>query len=236
MKKIIVFIFVTALVFLLFSCGIPSIYVPSSSDIVITTPKDTTTGEFTVSLSSTVLSEMADGFPYIYFYYTVSSASQSQYSSAISSFNTTYCTDTAGTMVPTTHNDTECIASYTTGSGDSKKTYGIYQLYRLTSCNISGKNSITLTLKPNTDTGTLTLLDEDGNEVEKDIRRYNGYYFTKSDFVDSNKDHSEIVDFVNGPYTVKVYALVSCQFNAYSNIYNTKLSYNYPILEFTLTL
>ncbi len=229
MKKVIVFIFFTALVFLS-SCGIPSIYVPSSSDIAIT-PKDASKGEFTVSLSSTVLGEIADGFPYVYFFYTVSSASQSYYSSAVNAFNTKYCTQTGGTMIPTTVS-TESIASYTSGSGDEKKTYGIYQFQELTSYCISGSDSITLTLSHDQDNGTLTLSDEDGKAIVSNIKRYNDCYFTTSDF---QSNSSEIVDYAAGSYTVKVYALVSCQFNDYSNIYNTELKYSEPILEFNIT-
>ncbi len=231
MKKRYVFIFVTTLVFMLISCGIPTIYVPSSGDITL--KSDSESGNFTVSLSSTVTGEMASGYPYIYFVYTVSSESQSSaYSSSVSAFNTKYCTETGGAVI-SSENGRESVASYTSGSGDSAKTYGIFQFSNLTSYQISDTDSITLNLIYSEEDGTLTLADKDGNVIQSGITRSSEKKFTKTDF---ETDHTEIVDYEAGTYSVKVYALVSCVFNAYNNIYNTKLSYSSPVLEFKIVI
>ncbi len=226
MKKTISFILITALI-LLSSCGIPSIYVPTSSDIVIN-PTKNKDGEFTVSLSSTVLEEMAEDYPLIYFFYTVSTSSQSTYSTVINNFNTAYCTETGGTTIPQDLSN-QPVAS-ASNSSDSSRPYGLFQPYGLVSYPLEGISSIKLSLKYDTSSNTLQLLDEEGN-VLRTGKRYN-----TSDFNTLGSDSAEIVDYSAGTYNVKIYALVSCKFTAYSNTYNTKLSYSDPVYEFQVTL
>ena len=225
MKKTICFILLTALFFLV-SCGIPSIYVPSSSDVVLS--KTQNDGEFRVILSSAVLEEMAEDYPLIYFFYTVSTDSQSTYSTVISNFNKAYCTETDGSVIPQNLGD-QPVAS-ATNSSDTSKTYGIFQSEGLVSYAIEGTSSIKLSLKYDTSSNTLQLLDEDGN-VLRTGKRYNS-----NDFNTLGSDSPEIVDYSAGTYNVKIYALVSCKFTAYSNTYNTKLNYSNPVYEFQITL
>ena len=221
------FILITALVLFTVSCGIPNIYVPSSSDVsIVSNSKED--GWFTVNFSHTVLNELRDGSPTIYFFYTISEESQSSsFSEAIKKFNSTYCSETGGQII-----DSESgkpVAEYSTGSGESQKTYGLYQL-SLESFDLEQVYSTELTLKKYAD-GTLMLCDENGYVLSSSIKRYNSKAFKRS--LMSSDD--EIVDYsVSNYYTVRVYALVSCQFNNYNNVFNTTLSSSSPILEFSL--
>lgn len=225
MKKRITFILMAALI-LLSSCGIPSIYVPTSSDVAIN--KTSNDGEFTVTLSSTVLEEMAEDYPLLYFFYTVSTTSQTSYSTVITNFNNAYCSETGGSVIPQDLNN-QPVASYKS-SGDSSKEYGIFQPQGLVSYQIGGTGSIKLRLSNDKSSNTLQLLDEEGNVLGTG-KRYNSH-----DFNTLGSDSPEIVDYSGGTYNIKIYALVSCKFTAYSNTYNTKLSYSNPLYEFEITL
>ncbi len=218
-------ILIAALIFLSSSCGIPSVYVPSSADIVIDKGSD---GEFTILLSSPILSELSSSSPVVYFFYTISQqAQETYYSSAISSFNSQYAEETSGSNISTTM-VTQPFISYTSSSS----VYGIYQLTNLVSIQIPRENSIALKFEYDSATDTVRLKKNDGSYIEN-IKRFNDYTFSKDDFDEHN---AEIVDYASGVYDIKIYAVVSCQFNSYNNIYNTKLSLNSPVWEYQMTL
>ncbi len=222
MKKTICFILFTALIIFV-SCGIPSIYVPTSSDINWSRNRDT--GTFTIKLSSAVLEEMSSSYPDIYFFYTISSENtqRSAFFELISSFNKTYCAETSGS-IDFSSVDSEAVTTYK--SGDS--TYGIYKLNNLKAVNISGESSVSFTLALDSSTGYLTLTDNNSGTVITGIGRINNNKFDKS-------FSGDITDYSAGSnYTVKVYAVVSCQFDLYSNIYNTTINQDNPILQFSL--
>ena len=225
-RRIIHFILIAALVLFTVSCGIPNIYVPSSSDVSISTSSDKN-GTFTVKLSQTLINELRDGSPTLYFFYTISESSQSNnYQNAISALNSNYCIETSGQIIDGTSG--KPIATYTTGSGDSEKTYGVYQL-SVDNLDISAETERNFTLKVDNDY-SLMLVREDGTVINQ-IKRYNSKVFRKSQL----NEGEEATDYsVNNVYTVKVYALVSCQFDAYNNVFNTKISSSSPILEFRL--
>ena len=230
-RRIIHFILIAALVLFTVSCGIPNIYVPSSSDVSIST-SSSANGTFTVKLSQTLINELRDGSPTLYFFYTISESSQSScFSNAISNLNSTYCSETSGQIIDGTSG--KAIATYTTGSGDEQKTYGVYQL-SLASFDLKEvKETSVYTLKVNTydNDYTLMLCDEDGNVISRLIKRYNSEVFRKSQV----NEGEEATDYsVSNVYTVKVYALISCQFDSYNNVFNTKISSSSPILEFQL--
>ena len=225
MKKTICIILFTALIILV-SCGIPLIYVPTSSDVNLS--KTSNDGEFTVTLSSTVLEEMAEDYPLIYFFYTVSTGSQNTYSTVMNNFNKAYCTETDGSVIPQNLGD-QPVASEK-NSSDPSRPYGLFQPYGIVTYPIEGTGSIKLKLHYESSSGTIQLLDEDGN-VLRTGKRYNS-----SDFNTLGSDSAEIADFSAGTYNVRIYALVSCKFTAYSNIYNTKLSSSSLVYEFQITL
>lgn len=222
-RKTFSFILVATLIFLV-SCGIPSIYVPSSSDIAINSNKGT--GVFTVTLSSTVREEMSSSYPDIYFFYTISSGAQdSQFSSLVSAFNKAYCSDTSGSIDFSSYSDAEAVSTYKSND----LTYGIYKLNNLKPLNISGENSVSYTLSYDSSSGYLKLIDNStGETAASDISRINNHKFDKN-------YHGDITDYSESSiYFVKVYVVVSCQFNLYSNIYNTTISQSSPILQFEL--
>ena len=225
-RRIVHFILIAALVLFTVSCGIPNIYVPSSSDISISTSSDKN-GTFTVKLSQTLINELRDGSPTLYFFYTISESSQSNnYQNAISALNSNYCTETSGQIIDGTSG--KPIATYTTVSGDTEKTYGVYQL-SVDNLDISAETERVFTLKVDNDY-SLMLVREDGTVINQ-IKRYNSEVFKKSQL----NEGEEATDYeVGNIYSVKVYALLSCQFNVYNNVFNTKISSSSPILEFRL--
>lgn len=216
MKRKVFYILLTAaLVFFLVSCGIPSIYVPSSSDITITAEDD---GKFTIKISDTTRTELSSSSPSLYFFYTISSSEQnSSYSSLLSSFNSKYAEETNGRNISSTFTDNQPFLGYT--SGDN--TYGLYQFSNLVMIDISGISEDTFVLKLD-ESGYLNLsyYTNDGDiAIKEKITRFNYKTF------DISSSHDEVVEYTAaGIYDLKVYALVSCQFNDYSNTYNTKLS------------
>ena len=226
-RRIIHFILIAALVLFTVSCGIPNIYVPSSSDVSIST-SSSANGTFTVKLSQTLINELRDGSPTLYFFYTISESSQSSdFQSAVYALNTNYCSETSGQIIDGTSG--KPIATYTKGSGDSEKTYGVYQL-SVDNLDISAETERVFTLKVDNDY-SLMLVREDGTVINQ-IKRYNSEVFRKSQL----NEGEEATDYeVGNIYSVKIYALVSCQFNSYNNIFNTRISYSSPILEFILS-
>ena len=227
-RRIIHFILIAALVLFTVSCGIPNIYVPSSSDVSIST-SSSANGTFTVKLSQTLINELRDGSPTLYFFYTISESSQSSdFSSAISALNTNYCSETSGQIID--GKSGMPIATYTKGSGDSEKTYGVYQLSLESFTLKEVKETSEYTLKLNSDS-TLMLLDEEGYALSTSIKRYNSEVFKRTYL----NEGEEVTDYSVGTYyTVKVYALLSCQFDSYNNVFNTKISSSSPVFSFPI--
>ena len=224
MKRNLVYFIVITTLILLFSCGIPNVYVPESSDITV--ERDSTSGTFTITLSDTIKNELRDSSPTLYFLYTISSSDQSStYSSAISDFNTSFASETSGSIITSSNP----IYTYTS----SDKSYSLYQLTRDNNAfNYQMGNddsSLTLTLTRDTSENTLTLNDSSGNALYSEIKRFDDKIFTK------DAGTGEIVDYEeSGIYTVNVYLVVSCSFTSYTNTYNKQISSSSPILSFQL--
>lgn len=224
MKRNLVYFIVITTLILLFSCGIPNVYVPESSDITI--ERDSTYGTFTITLSDTIKNELRDSSPTLYFLYTISSSDQSStYSSAISDFNTSFASETSGSIITSSNP----IYTYTS----SDKSYSLYQLTRDNNAfNYQMGNddsSLTLTLTRDTSENTLTLNDSSGKALYSEIKRFDDKIFTK------DAGTGEIVDYEeSGIYTVNVYLVVSCSFTSYTNTYNKQISSSSPILSFQL--
>ncbi len=224
MKRNLVYFIVITTLILLFSCGIPNVYVPESSDITIT--RDSTSGTFTVTLSDTIRNELRDSSPTLYFLYTISSSDQSStYSSVLSGFNTSFASETSGSII-TSNNP---IYTYTSGD----KSYSLYQLTRdRNTFNYQMGNddsSLTLTLTRNTSENTLTLNDSAGSTIYSEIKRFDDKIFTKDAGTEEIVDYEE-----SGIYTVNVYLVVSCSFTSYTNTYNKQISSSSPVLSFNL--
>ncbi len=222
-RSLVYFIVITTLI-LLFSCGIPNVYVPESSDITIT--RDSTSGTFTVTLSDTIRNELRDSSPTLYFLYTISSSDQSStYSSALSGFNTAFASETSGSIITSSNP----IYTYTS----SDKSYSLYQLTRDGNAfNYQMGNddsSLTLTLTRNTSENTLTLNDSTGSTIYSEIKRFDDKIFTKDAGTEEIVDYEE-----SGIYTVNVYLVVSCSFTSYTNTYNKQISSSSPVLSFNL--
>lgn len=233
-RKVFYFILLSALILLSTTCGIPNIYVPtygtsSSSDIQITRNSDT--GEFSISLSDTIRNELSSNKPTLYFFYTISTSSQSsEMSSLINAFNNEYCAETSGTQINSTY------YSYEYGSGDSKNTYYLDQLTYSSGDAFSydmgnDDKTYTFSLTLDSSNNTLTLKDVLNDKVlNQNIKRKGGTSFSKAAGTDDITDYS-----VTNSYNVNIYLVISCQFDDYSNTYNTKIEKSYPILEFQLS-
>lgn len=230
------FIFFTALLLFTTTCGIPNVYVPSygtssSSDIQIT--RDSDSGKFSITLSQTIINELSDNKPTLYFFYTISSSSQSSaVSSLLSTFNNNYAVETSGSIISSSNP----ISTYESGSGDSKKEYNLYQLtnssgnrFSYDMGNDDSSSSFTLTLDSSSNTLTLTNVTN-SSVISQNLVRYGNIAFTRSAGSQDITDYSP-----SETYYVEVYLVISCQFDNYSNTYNTKLEKSYPILKFQLS-
>ncbi len=233
MKRTGVCFILFAALFLLTTCGIPIIYVPSSSDVKITTV-DEENGTFTVNISDITKNELTSTSPLLYFFYTISDQSSDQdsgFSSAISKYNSDYASETDGQPIPSEFTSDQPIVKYTSSSGN---VYGLYQFSKLVSYDISGSSERTLQFELDKSTNLINLLDENGNTIQSGITRFNGKSFSVDDIKSS---HDEIaVSNPSGTYYVKVYSVVSCQFSYYTNTYNTKLYRTTPVYSFSFSL
>lgn len=220
MKKIIIFFIVCLTLFLFPSCGIPNVYVPSSSDINITTNEST--HNVSINISDTTFNELNNSIATLYLFYTVSSESQSSnYSSLIRSFNSSYCSNTNG-MIISQSQPTNSFFTYKS----SNEEYRIYQPTGVSFELDSKSNDFTFTY--NSSNNTFELKDEDGNLL-KSFSRYNTNAFSSS-----VNDYEERTGTEDTSYHITFYFLVSCNFSLYTNTYNTELSSN-DSLKFELT-
>lgn len=210
MKKILLFFIVFLTLFFFSSCGLPNVYVPSSSDINIIVSEST--NKVSVDISDTTFNELNNSTATLYLFYTVSSASQdSNYNSLIRSFNSSYCSNTNG-MIISQSQPTDSFFSYE----QSKEEYRIYQPTGVSIDLEKKSNDFTLTY--NESNNTFELKDEDGNLL-KSFYRYNGNNFSLN-----VSDYDERTGTENTSYKVTFYFLVSCNFNSYTNTFNTELS------------
>ena len=220
MKKIILFFIVCLTLFLFPSCGIPNVYVPSSSDINISVNEST--NKIYVDISDTTFNELNNSSATLYLFYTVSSESQSSnYSSLISSFNSSYCSNTNG-MIISQSQPTNSFFTYKS----SNEEYRIYQPTGVSFELDSKSNEFSFTY--NSSNNTFELKDEEGNLL-KSFYRYNTKGFTSS-----INEYEERTGTEDNSYYITFYFLVSCNFSLYTNTYNTELSSN-DSLKYELT-
>ena len=220
MKKIIIFFIVCLTLFLFPSCGIPNVYVPSSSDIYISVNEST--NKIYVDISDTTFNELNNSSATLYLFYTVSSESQSSnFGSLIRSFNSSYCSNTNG-MIISQSQPTDSFFTYKS----SNEEYKIYQPTGVSFELDSKSNEFSFTY--NSSNNTFELKDEEGNLL-KSFYRYNTKGFTSS-----INDYEERTGTEDTSYYITFYFLVSCNFSLYTNTYNTELSSNYS-LKYELT-
>lgn len=226
------FILIAAL-FLLTTCGIPIIYVPSTSDVKIT-PDNKTNGLFTIYISDTTFNELTSSSPTLYFFYTIADASSEQdsgFSSLMTKFNSDYASETDGKNIPSVFQSDQPIIEYTSSSGN---VYGLYQFNNCVIYDISAQSDLTLQLVLDESTNLLTLQDENGNVLQSGITRFNEKSFSSADIKSYTNEIA--VSNPSGTYYVNVYAVISCQFTSYTNIFNTKLTRATPVYKFSVTL
>lgn len=211
MKKLFLFFILFLALFLFSSCGLPNVYVPSSSDINITV--NGSSNKVSVDISDTTFNELHNSTATLYLFYTVSSESQSSnFNSLISSFNSSYCSNTNG-MIISQSQPTDSFFTYKS----SNEEYRIYQPIGVSFELDSKSNDFTFTY--NSSNNTFELRDEDDNLV-KSFYRYNGNNFSSSinDYNDERTGTEET------SYKITFYFLVSCNFSLYTNTFNTELS------------
>ncbi len=218
MKKIILFFIVCLTLFLFPSCGIPNVYVPSSSDINISVNEST--NKIYVDISDTTFNELNNSSATLYLFYTVSSESQSSnFGSLIRSFNSSYCSNTNGMII------SQSQPTFFTYKSSNEE-YKIYQPTGVSFELDSKSNEFSFTY--NSSNNTFELKDEEGNLL-KSFYRYNTKGFTSS-----VNEYEERTGTEDTSYYITFYFLVSCNFSLYTNTYNTELSSNYS-LKYELT-
>jgi len=179
-----------------------------------------------------------NGFPrLVLFYQIVPKENNNGFDSAISHFNSSYCDETTGLRISTEKAKDNENAFYTykyTGYGSNPGgIYGIFQFSTSTSSddriayikeadiegnptkwnltfNIDSENILNLTLNGGTE---IKLYRSNGKTFSKDSASYVGNEIP-SEFSNSTS--------ITG-YTLNIFALVTTEFNDYTNIFNTKL-------------
>lgn len=211
MKKLFLFFILFLALFLFSSCGLPNVYVPSSSDINITV--NGSSNKVSVDISDTTFNELHNSTATLYLFYTVSSESQSSnFNSLISSFNSSYCSNTNG-MIISQNQPTKSFFKFERNNEE-------YKIYQPTGVSLDlNEKSNSFTFTYNSSNNTFELRDEDDNLV-KSFYRYNGNNFSSS-INDYNDERTGTED---TSYYITFYFLVSCNFNLYTNTYNTELS------------
>lgn len=247
MKKRLGIIFKFISVLFLFSCGIPAIYVPRTSDISIT--KNNIYFN-TVDLNSSLL---RTGYPAVYLYYQIvpqGVSSSYPYSAINDAFKKDYCAESAGRSIPRRNGNPFYTYEHSASiDGTSVKSeYGLYQFIDMNTGSsaaipVAGisefiSNNLFYTLTFNEDTRTLdAVFNTASGDIAIPLGRYNNTAFLNGDSAYISNEipsaYSAESDSITS-YELKVYALVSLQFNNYNNVYNTKpveiLSYNLQTL------
>ncbi len=235
MIRLFSFFSISTLFLCLISCGIPNIYVPD--DYSIPSGNDNTN---TITLYDDMVSAELNknGFPrLVLFYQIVPKENNNGFDSAISHFNSSYCDETTGLRISIEKaKDNEnafYTYNYTSYGSNPGGIYGIFQFSTSTSSddriayikeadiegnptkwnltfNIDSGNILNLTLNNNTE---IKLYRSNGKTFSKDSASYVGNEIP-SEFSNSTS--------ITG-YTLNIFALVTTEFNDYTNIFNTKL-------------
>ena len=235
-------IFTIISVLFLFSCGIPSIYVPVSSDISITSDS------VYINTSTLNSSLLRSGSPYLNIYYQIvpeGLTPQYPYSTINNKFISDYCNETSGRNINKRNGSPFYKYDYTTSINDTSATltYGLYQFVDAKTNStinipINGLDSLVsnnwnYNLSINDDNYLELTIETASGNVTYNLARYNGSSFSNSNtpYI-TNEIPSEYAysnDITN--YQLRVYALVTLQFNNYNNIYNSK-----PVEIFNVSL
>ncbi len=229
-RRLVLILFISTLVFS--SCGIPSIYVPNSSDLKLN--KDYAEINTAVINSNLVRS----GFPTLNIFYEIVPEGVSYPASTVlNNFSKDYCSETSGRFINKYSNHAFYNYQYSTKINDESvtPTFGLYQFrdantQDVINIPISGLDSLlnnkwdysfnyneldnTIKLEINTAQGL----------IEYNLLRFNGASFSLFDTPYISNEvpiqyevSSDITD-----YNLRIYGLITLQFNEYNNIYNTK--------------
>lgn len=219
-NRILFFILLATLIFIT-SCGIPSILVPSSLSFRIINNNDNT-GKIVVD-SELKNNYIKDGYPILYLFYTISNTNDND--NLIKAFNSEFCNSRNGLLI----NQEENNSFYEYTYGDKK--HSLYSLINENNENIIINESCNYRIDYN-DNGRvkLFLLDQDNNEIQCiNLIRYNRSLFNQI----SNIEELDDLSYEENQTTVYIYALLSAQFDSFTNIYNTELSLT-PLLTIKL--
>lgn len=229
----IIFILIAVLFFV--SCGIPSIYVPNSSDISINKSR--------VYINQSVINSslVRSDYPTLNLLYQIVPVGISPAypsSTIINSFKNDYCANTSGRLINKRNNRAlyTSEASTTIDGASVKPVLGLYQFTDKTTgetINIPVHSLDTLvdnqweyTFSFDNEEHCLNLSIITAQETKEfKLNRYNGSSFINSEFkyisneipADYEITESNITD-----YELHVYGVVTLQFNNYNNIYNTQ--------------
>lgn len=222
MKNRLLFFILFATLIFITSCGIPSILVPSSSSFRIINNNDNT-GKIVVD-SELKNNYIKDGYPVLHLFYTVSNTNDND--NLIKAFNNEFCNNRNGLLINTEENN--AFYEYTYGD----KNYSLYSLINESNESIIINESCNYRIEYNNDGRVkLFLLDQDNNEVESiNLIRYNRSFFNDTTSIDE-LDNDDIYE--ENQTIVYIYALLSAQFDDFTNIFNTELSLT-PLLTIKL--
>lgn len=220
MKNRLLFFILFATLIFITSCGIPSILVPSSSSFRIINNNDNT-GKIVVD-SELKNNYIKDGYPVLHLFYTVSNTNDND--NLIKAFNNEFCNNRNGLLINTEENN--AFYEYTYGD----KNYSLYSLINESNESIIINESCNYRIEYTNDGKVkLFLLDEDNNEIECiNLLRYNRALFNQIQNLDELDTTYE-----QNQTTLYVYALLSAQFDDFTNIFNTELSLT-PLLTIKL--
>lgn len=222
MKNRLLFFILFATLIFITSCGIPSILVPSSSSFRIINNNDNT-GKIVVD-SELKNNYIKEGYPILYLFYSISNTNDND--NLIKAFNSEFCNNRNGLLI----NQEENNAFYEYTYGD--KNYSLYSLINESNESIIITESYNYRIEYNNDGRVkLFLLDQDNNEIECiNLIRYNRSFFNDTTSIDE-LDNDDIYE--ENQTTVYIYALLSAQFDDFTNIFNTELSLT-PLLTIKL--
>lgn len=230
MKRLLLFFIVFLTLFLFSSCGIPTVYVPQSSDIKMVINGDDLTQDneikLNIELSNELFNELENSQYTLLFFYTVSNSSESSnYSKLIDAFNSEYALETEGTKL----NNSSATNGKITTITQSNIEYSLFQ------CSISDTSLLDINQKEITliitiDQDDIVIKNLDNPEEATKITRVNGSsFFDNSETYKSTGEIASDSNYDFSQYEVSIYPLISATFLNYSNTYNTKLNTNFTI-------
>ena len=235
MNKRLGIIFILISVLFLYSCGIPSIYVPASGDININSKR------VYINSSNINSSLVRSGYPKLNIYYQISPVGlETSYplSSINNSFTSDYCNETSGRLINKRDGRAFYTTTYsTTIDGTSvKPEFGLYQFVdsktgETINIPVEGLDKLlnnewnyTFVYDETNSVLRLSIITSTGTE-EYDLFRFNGAKFLNSENSYINNEipsDYEPVSMNVTDYELHVYGLVTLQYNNYNNIYNSK--------------